>query len=132
VGRSLELAPELAKHNVRTNDQGIEIAQLHSNGDYELNYLECYKEIVRWSFDPARLPTLGVLNREFGIRGQRGYDPTVNLMVLDMVALGCLELNPTRKTVKPLMGIARARKVLPGYTSLRLTVAGLHPLGEDE
>ena len=128
MGRKLELAPELAAHNVRTNDQGVELSQLHSNGDYELNYLECYKEIVRWSFDPARLPTLGVLNREFGIRGARGYDPTVDLMIKDMVALGCLELNEQKNTVKPLMGIARAAKVLPGYTSLAQKVAGLHPL----
>lgn len=125
MARKVALAPELAERNVRTNNSGVELSQLHANGDYELNYRECYKEIVRWSFDPSRPVTIRILNREFGMRDGWGYDATVDLMVKDMVAIGVISYDEETGVIKPLMGIARAMPLLPPYTSLLEIIAGL-------
>lgn len=130
MGRPFELCKELEQTNRRTHN-GDEVAKLLPNGNYVINYRAMYATIVQWSNNPARPCTTGMLNRGFGLRGTIGRDMTVELAITDMIAEGVIERDPDTDIVTPLVGIHRTT-VLPRYTNLRKTMAGLHELDEHD
>lgn len=128
MARKLKLHPEIEQTNRRTL-HGQEIAKLLPNGEYVINYHALYNAIVMWSFDPAHPVKVGALYREFGMRENAwGEDTVVRLALADMADAGIIKIED--KKITPLVGKIRAAKMLPPYTPLAKTLAGLHSLDE--